>query len=113
MERGHSRWLTCRYSLRTLGIAVTVIAITLGFMAARVEKQRRIVTLIERWGGTVTYRNSIQDRLRRAERVGSQPDCDLAPWTSLPRDLYDHVVAVDASFSRVSDVELSQLRDLS
>ncbi len=49
------RWL--RYSLRTMLLAFTLLALWLGVQTDRAIKQRRAVEVVERLGGSVNYRH--------------------------------------------------------
>jgi hypothetical protein len=51
--RPRRRWF--RYSLRTLLLAVTLVAVALAYWVNGAERQRRAVAAIEAAGGTVRY----------------------------------------------------------
>lgn len=68
-SRPPRRWL--RFGLRSLLIIVTLLAVWLGWIAERAERQRRAVAAIHAAGGTVVYAHEVDEH--RARRSNPPP----------------------------------------
>jgi hypothetical protein len=109
------RWW--RYSLRTMLLVLTALALWLGMQTDRAIKQRRAVQIVERLGGVVHYHHQLTDDPRR------QFDWKREPWA--PRWLMDifgddyfvaayeiYVNPAKPSEVQISDEEFAMLCDV-
>lgn len=94
------RWF--QFSLRTLLVLLTLSCAWLGVVVNRVNRQRAAVQVVERLGGNPEYGDAPVDE---SWAVGK-----LRNW--LPRDYFDHVVAIDFNGTQVSDAGLVHLKGL-
>lgn len=104
-----SRWL--QYSLRTLLLLTSLVAVCLAMLANRAHQQRNAVAAIRRIGGSVTYHNQIA---RGVAPVRSSPKSPWPRWLRswLGQDFFVGVDEVLLRGPKVTDADLVHLRDL-
>lgn len=95
---GRRRWL--QFSLRSLLVLVTLLALGLGWFVRRVEPQRRAVAKVQSLGGSCHFDSPLENSgaVRRFLRRGLGPA------------FVDPVVDVDLSYSRAVDGDLACLQ---
>lgn len=100
-----------QFRLKTLLLAMTLLAVTIGTGVMRVEHQRATVQRVERLGGRVDYANpEILWREGLNGRNDSWPIRHLRKW--LPGDYFDAVLRVDLRETDASDDDVRQLKCL-
>lgn len=96
----HRRWL--QFSLRTLLIVMTLLAMALGTAMLPAERQRRAVRTVRGLGGSVSYADPLAEESLFVSQLRVR----------LGRDYFDVVKEIDLVGTPASDQDLAQLRRL-
>jgi hypothetical protein len=101
VAKTHRRWL--QFGMRSLLVVITLVAIPLGVIVNRAERQRRAVERIESLGATVwyDYQYSIGPTGLRSFKINVKPTNWLSARRWLGNHYFDtawHVQAVEMRF---------------
>jgi hypothetical protein len=108
-DKPKHRWY--QFSLKTLLLAMTLLAVAISIVVMRVEHQRATVQRVKQLGGRVDYANpEIPWREGLNCRNDSWPIRHLRRW--LPGDYFDAVLRVDLHGTDTSDDDVRHLKCL-
>ena len=105
-----SRFRWPRFSVRTLLLAVTILALWLGIQASQAKRERRAVARIVELGGLVRY-DWEHDEAGKYQSDAAPPGPD---WLRnvIGSEFFQDVVYAQLSFTDANDVDMARVADL-